>query len=115
MSKVPCEQKSQLVDPRGTFTRGVIAGQNTCSIVSNTVEIFFATLILYAHFWMSKVHCEQKSQLVDPRGTFTHGVVAGQNTCSTVSNTVEIFFATFILLCPFLDVKGTLRTKKSIG
>ena len=59
---------------------------------------------------MSQVPLEQKSQLVDPRGTFTCEVIAGQNTCYTVSNTVEIFFATLILSCLFLDVKGTSRT-----
>ena len=63
MSKVPCKQKSQLVDPHATFTLRVIAGQNTCSSVSYTVKMFFCYFYTFMPiFWMSKVPCEQKSQ-----------------------------------------------------
>ena len=96
MSKVPLEQKSQLVDPRETFTRRVIACQNTYSSVRNTVEILFAVLILLCPY-------------LDVKG------IARQNTYSSVRNTVEILFAVLILLCPYLDVKGILRTEKSAG
>ena len=70
MSKVPRKQKSQLVNPRDTFTHRVIARQNTYSSVSNTVQFFWLFWYFYAYFWMSKVPCEEKSQLVDPCGTF---------------------------------------------
>ena len=65
---------------------------------------------------MSKVPCEQKSQLVDPRVTFLRGVIAGPNTCSSVSIILlKIILTNFDTYVPIFDVKGTLRTKKSIG
>ena len=115
MSKVPCEQKSQLVDPRGTFTCGVITGQNTCSTVSNTVEIFFCYFDSFMPiFGCQRYIANKKVNWLTPvrpsRAELSHIKIH-----ILVSNTVEFFFAVLILLCPYLDVKGTLRTKKSVG
>ena len=38
------------------------------------LKFFLLHWYFYAHFWMSKVPSEQKSQLVDPCGTFMHVV-----------------------------------------
>ena len=61
---------------------------------------------------MSKVPCEQKSQLVDPCLTFTRGVIALQNTCFTVSNTAEVFFCYFDTFMPIFGCQMYLTNKK---
>ena len=55
---------------------------------------------------------QRKSQLVDPYATFTSGVIAGQKTRSSVSNTVEIFFCYFDTFMPIFGCQRYIANKR---
>jgi len=115
MSKVPCEQKSQLVDPRVTFLRRVIAGQITCSSVSNTVENFLAKFDTFMPiFGCQRYLANKKVNWLTPVGPSCVELSQVKIHVLQCLILLKSFFAILIILWPFFDVKGTLWTKKSV-